>query len=59
MSSKSVKPGQPAPASGQYRPKSGGPEITLPKGHIAPPSPKPKTPWVMVDPTKNKSGTGK
>ncbi len=54
--SKSVKPGQPAPASGQYRPKTGGAEITLPKGHIAPPSPRPKTPWVMVDPTKNKSG---
>lgn len=50
-----VKPGTPAPSSGQYRPVRGGPEVTVPKGHRLPPGPK-GTKWVNVDPTKNQSG---
>lgn len=53
---RSVKPGQSAPASGQYRPVGGGREITLPKGHTAPPTPRAGQRWQMVDATKNKSG---
>jgi len=58
MSGKPVKPGMPAPSSGQYRPVGGGPEVTVPKGHRLPPSPRPGKSWVNVDPTKNKSGRG-
>ena len=53
---KTGKPGQPAPTSGQYRPKGGGAEITMPKGHRLPPTPRPGQTWVNVDPSKNKSG---
>ena len=51
-----ARPGEKAPASGQYRPVGGGNEVTVPKGHTMPPSPKPGKPWVLVDPSKNKSG---
>lgn len=55
-----VKPGQTAPKSGQYQeigPKGGkGNEITLPKGHTAPPTKKPGSTYKLVDPSKNKSG---
>ncbi len=50
-----VKPGQAAPKSGQYKPTKGGSETTLPKGTTAPPTPK-GGPWKLVDPSKNKSG---
>lgn len=53
---KTGKPGQPAPSSGQYRPKGGGNEVTMPKGHRLPPTPKRGQTWVNVDPTKNQSG---
>ena len=53
-----VKPGKSAPASGQYRPSGGGNEITLPKGHTAPPTPRPGQTWKLVDATKNQSGKG-
>jgi hypothetical protein len=53
-----VNPGKKAPASGQYRPVGGGNEVTVPKGHVMPPSRKPGKSWVMVDPSKNKSGRG-
>jgi hypothetical protein len=56
VSGKTGKPGQPAPSSGQYCPKGGGPEITVPKGHALPPTPKPGQSRVNVDPTKNKRG---
>lgn len=57
----SIKPGQNAPKSGQYEivgPRGGktGVEVTIPKGHTAPPSPKPGQSYTLVDPTKNKSG---
>jgi hypothetical protein len=58
-----LKPGSPAPKSGQYQqigPKGGkGPEVTVPKGHTMPPTGKSGSTYVLVDPTKNKSGTGK
>ncbi|RKF25775.1 hypothetical protein [Micromonospora globbae] len=50
-----VNPGTPAPKSGQYLPVKGGPEVTVPKGHRIPPTPK-GGPSKLVDPTKNKSG---
>lgn len=56
MTSKPLKPGTPAPTSGQYRPKSGGNEVTMPKGHRLPPGPRKGTTWVNVDPSKNGSG---
>jgi hypothetical protein len=56
MASKPLKPGTPAPTSGRYRPKGGGSEVTMPKGHRLPPGPRPGTQWVNVDPSKNKSG---
>ena len=56
-----IKPGNLAPKSGQYEvtgPRGGrtGHEVTLPKGHTAPPTPKPGQSYTMVDQTKNKSG---
>lgn len=55
-----LKSGQPAPKSGQYEEK--GPrcgfikEVTVPKDHPLPPTVKPNSSFVLVDPTKNKSG---
>jgi len=59
--SKPVKPGKPAPKSGQYEevgPRGGrqGNEVTVPKGHRMPPTSKPGNGYELVDPTKNKSG---
>lgn len=56
-----IKSGQSAPKSGQYEvigPRGGatGHEVTLPKGHTAPPTPKSGQSFKLVDPTKNKSG---
>lgn len=48
-------PGQKAPKSGQYKPAKGGSETTVPKGTRLPPTPK-GGPWILVDPSKNKSG---
>ena len=60
MAGKNLKPGTPAPKSGQYRevgPRGGeGKEVTVPKGHNLPPTPKPGMTYKLVDPTKNKSG---
>ncbi len=58
-----VKPGQPAPRSGQYElvgPRGGrkGIESTIPKGKTAPPTPEPNQHWELIDPTNNKSGKG-
>ena len=61
--SKPMKPGQKAPASGQYQqigPKGGkGKEVTTVKGEPLPPAPKKGSTYKLVDPTKNKSGRGK
>ena len=57
-----LKPGQPAPKSGQYEtvgPRGGqGKEITSTKGNPLPPTDKPGSTYKLVDPTKNKSGRG-
>lgn len=60
-----LKPGNPAPASGQYGvvgPRGGntGREITSEKGNPLPPTSKPGQSYTLNDPTKNNSGrTGK
>ncbi|HNV35999.1 MAG: hypothetical protein BWX81_00593 [Spirochaetes bacterium ADurb.Bin110] len=55
-----LKPGEKAPASGQYLtigPKGGkGKEITAEKGKHLPPTNKPGSTYDFVDGTKNKSG---
>ena len=56
-----LKPGQMAPASGQYGvvgPRGGkiNKEVTVVKGEPMPPTQKPGQTYVMNDPTKNKSG---
>ena len=56
-----LKPGNKAPASGQYGivgPRGGqtGKEVTDVKGEPMPPTPKAGQGYVMNDPTKNKSG---
>lgn len=61
---KGLKPGTPAPGSGQYkiigiRGGNTGKEITSEIGNPLPPTPKPGQTYIFVDPTKNKSGNGK
>lgn len=55
-----LKPGQDAPKSGQYQtigPRGGlGNEVTVPKGHVLPPTSVPGSTYTLVDPSKNKSG---
>lgn len=56
-----LKPGETAPASGQYEivgPRGGhtGKERTVVKGEPMPPTPKSGMGFVLVDPTKNGSG---
>jgi hypothetical protein len=62
-SQRPTKPGQPAPASGQYvvvGPKGGSHgEVTAIKGKPMPPTPKPSQSYKLVDPTKNGSGKRK
>ncbi len=62
MSKKVLKPGNIAPNSGQYQrigPRGGqGIEVTVTKGEPLPPTPKPGSSYILVDPTKNKSGRG-
>ncbi|TVV41853.1 hypothetical protein FOT50_17840 [Thalassolituus sp. C2-1] len=58
---KSYKPGQTAPASGQYAilgPRGGdtGKERTVTRGEPMPPTPQSGQTYVLVDPTKNGSG---
>lgn len=56
--SKGMKPGEKAPASGQYGitgPRGGkGPERTVVKGEPLPPTPKPGSSYTLVDKTKTK-----
>jgi hypothetical protein len=58
---KSFKPGQTAPRSGQYAvigPRGGktGAEVTVTKGEPLPPAPKSGMTFILTDPTKHKSG---
>ena len=60
---KGLKPGQEAPASGQYAergPRGGDTdhEVTVPKGKPLPPTSKPGSTYDLVDRTHNKSGRG-
>jgi hypothetical protein len=60
---KPLKPGQKAPASGQYRiigPRGGqtGQERTVTKDEPLPPTPQPGQTYIIADRTKNKSGRG-
>jgi hypothetical protein len=49
-----LKPGTPAPRSGQYRNNSTGTEVTGVRGKTLPPTPKPGQGYKLVDPTKHK-----
>ena len=53
-----LKPGQPAPKSGQYQingPRGGqGPERTVVRNEPMPPTLKPGQTYTLVDPTKTK-----
>lgn len=55
-----LKPGNPAPKSGQYvevGPRGGKKkEITISKGETLPPTEKPNSSFILVDPSKNESG---
>lgn len=60
---KPLKPGETAPASGQYEiigPRGGhtGDERTVVRGEPLPPTPAPGQSYRIVDRTKNKSGHG-
>lgn len=59
-----LKPGNRAPASGQYEevgPRGGrtGHEVTTVRGEPLPPTSKPGSSYVIVDRTRNDSGKGK
>lgn len=56
MARKVLKPGQPAPKSGQYLNVKTGTEVTVTKGEPLPPTPQPGQGYKLVDPTKHKSG---
>jgi hypothetical protein len=60
----SYKPGEKAPASGQYGivgPRGGdkGTELTVVKGEPLPPTPGKGQRYVLNDPTNNNAGNGK
>ena len=63
MAKKTYKPGETAPASGQYEivgPRGGrtGEERTVVKNEPMPPTPEKGQKFIIVDRTKNKSGKG-
>jgi hypothetical protein len=57
-----LKPGTPAPNSGQYQiigPRGGrGPERTVTQDKPLPPTPKPNSTYTLVDPSDNGAGRG-
>jgi hypothetical protein len=53
---KPIKPGTPAPSSGQYKVPGSKTEITAIEGKPLPPTPKPGQGYVQVDKTKHKGG---
>lgn len=54
MASKPLKPGTPAPTSGQYREIGKRTEVTSVEGEPLPPTSGPGKGYVLVDPTKHK-----
>ena len=52
---KGLRPGTPAPKSGQVSANGGKTESTVVQGKPLPPTPKPGQTWVMVDQTKHKN----
>jgi len=50
---KGLRPGTPAPDSGQFRNSKTGGEVTSVKGKPLPPSPVKGTEYNLVDPTKH------
>jgi hypothetical protein len=52
--SKTLKPGSPAPQSGQYKNPKIGYEVTGIQGKPLPPTPQPGQGYILVDPTKHK-----
>ena len=52
--SKPLKPGTPAPQSGQYQNPKTGNEVTGVQGKPLPPTPRPGQGYVLVDRTKHK-----
>jgi hypothetical protein len=54
MTSKTYKPGQTAPTSGQYRIGGTRVERTVTKGEPLPPTSKPRQDYTLVDKTKHK-----
>ncbi|MGV9786398.1 hypothetical protein [Streptomyces sp. NPDC003435] len=51
---KKLKPGTPAPKSGQYKVPGSKTEVTAVKGKPLPPTPKAGQGYKLVDPTKHK-----
>jgi len=54
LAKKVFKPGQKAPASGQYKNIKTGYEVTVTKGEPLPPTPKKGQGYILVDKTKHK-----
>lgn len=54
MGGKLLKPGQKAPASGQYKNTTTKTEVTVTKGEPLPPTPGPNQKYKLVDKTKHK-----
>lgn len=54
MTSKTYKPGETAPTSGQYKNPSTNTEVTVVKGEPLPPTPGKGQGYKLVDPTKHK-----
>ena len=53
-SSRGLRPGTPAPASGQYKNSKTGTEVTSVRSEPLPPSPKKGAEYTLVDRTKHK-----
>jgi hypothetical protein len=54
MAAKKLKPGTPAPKSGQYKVPGSKVEVTAVKDKPLPPTPKAGQTYTLVDPTKHK-----
>jgi hypothetical protein len=51
---KVLRPGTPAPQSGQYKVPGSKTEVTVVQNKPLPPTPKPGQGFILVDPTKHK-----